>query len=116
MNGIRNIRAALLGTAALVALSGAASADGAPVSSPAVDLDQLAASAAPVLPAGSHLLTISKTRQPEVPGLPLSDRDLRRMSDNATTITILPATGGAPEGSVSWSGYTRAGVIYKGSN
>lgn len=116
MIGIRNIRAALLGTAALMALATAAAADGAPVSSPAVDLDELAATAAPVLPPGSHLLTISKTKQPQVPGLPLSDRDLRRMGDHATTITILPAAGAPAEGAVSWSGYTRAGVIYKGSN
>ena len=112
---MRMIRAMLLGGVALSAAAGGAWAGGtAPPE--AVDVDQLAAQTAPVLPLGTHLLTISKTPQPEVPGLPLSTKDKNRMGPNATTLRILPATDAPADGSVSWSGYTRAGVIYKGSN
>jgi hypothetical protein len=38
------------------------------------------------------------------------------MGPTATTIRILPATDAAGGGSVSWSGYTRAGVVYHGGN
>jgi hypothetical protein len=107
---MRIIRAMLLSGAALAASAGVAMADG------TVDVDKLAAQSAPVLPAGTRLLVISKTAQPEVPGLPLSTKELKRMGPNATTIRILPATDAPADGSVSWSGYTRAGVVYKGSN
>ncbi|PZF78508.1 hypothetical protein DK847_01470 [Aestuariivirga litoralis] len=106
---MRIMTAMLLAGVALVAQAGAAMADG------TIDVDKLAAQAAPVLPPGTRLMVISKTAQPEVPGLPLSTKDLNRMGPNATTIRILPATGEAGDGSVSWSGYTRTGVIYQGS-
>ena len=107
---MRIIRAMLLSGAALAATAGMTMADG------TVDVDKLAAQAAPVLPPGTRLLVISKTAQPEVPGLPLSTKDKNRMGPNATTIQILPATDAPANGSVSWSGYTRAGAVYKGSN
>ena len=107
---MRIIRAVLLGGVALGVAAGAALADG------AIDMDKLAAQTAPVLPPGTHLLTISRTAQPEVPGLPLSTKEKSRMGPNATTIRILPATDAPADGSVSWSGYTRAGVVYHGSN
>ena len=112
---MRMIRAMLLGGVALGAVAGCAWANGA-APPEAVNVDELAAQAAPVLPAGTHLLTISKTPQPEVPGLPLSTKDKNRMGPTATTIRILPATGAPANGAVSWSGYTGAGVIYKGGN
>lgn len=111
---MRLISAMLLSGVALTAAAGGAGADGT-VPPEAVNVDELAAQAAPVLPLGTHLLTISKTPQPEVPGLPLSTKDKNRMGPNATTIRILPATDAAG-GSVSWSGYARTGVIYKGGN
>ena len=109
------IRAMLLGGVALMAATGGAWADG---SAPpeAVNVDELAAQAAPLLPLGTHLLTISKTPQPELPGLPLSTKDKNRMGPTATTIRILPATGAGSGGAVSWSGYTNAGAVYKGGN
>ena len=112
---MRMIRAMLLGGVALGAVAGGAWANGA-APPEAVNVDELAAQAAPVLPAGTHLLTISKTPQPEVPGLPLSTKDKNRMGPNATTIRILPATEAPAGGAVSWSGYTRAGAVYKGGN
>jgi hypothetical protein len=82
----------------------------------ALNIEELAASAAPALPPGAQLMVTSKTPQPEVPGLPLSAGDKIRMGPTATTIRILPATDAAGGGSVSWSGYTRAGVVYRGGN
>ena len=107
---MRIMTAMLLAGVALVAQAGAAMADG------TINVDKLAAQAAPVLPPGTRLMVISKTAQPEVPGLPLSTKDLNRMGPNATTIRILPATDAPADGAVSWSGYSRAGVVYKGSN
>lgn len=107
---MRIIRAMLLSGAALVATAGFAVADG------AIDVDKLAAQAAPVLPPGTRLMVISKSAQPEVPGLPLSTKDKNRMGPSATTLSIIPATDAPADGSVSWSGYTRAGVVYHGSN
>ena len=104
------LRTILLSGAALVAMAGVTMADG------TFDVDQLAAQAAPVLPPGTQLMVISKAQQPEVPGLPLSTKDKVRMRPDATTIRILPATDAPADGTVSWSGYTRAGVVYHGSN
>lgn len=107
---MRVLSTMLLSGVALLAAAGTAVADG------TIDIDKLAAQSAPVLPTGSRLLVISKTAQPEVPGLPLSTKDKLRMGPNATTIQILPATDAPAGGSVSWSGYTRAGAVYHGSN
>lgn len=107
---MRMIRAMLLCGAALGAVSGAAMADG------TVDLDKLAAQAAPVLPPGTHIMVISKTGPLEVPGLPMTTKEKLREGPNATTLRILPATGAPVDGAVSWSGYTRAGAVYHGSN
>jgi hypothetical protein len=112
---MRIIRTIMLSSVALGATLGATWAGGS-TTLDAVDVDQLAASAAPALPAGTRLMVISKTPQPEVPGLPLSARDKIRMGPTATTIRILPATDAAGGGSVSWSGYNRAGVVYRGGN
>ena len=107
---MRIIKSMLLSGVVLAAAVGTALADG------AVDIDKLAAQSAPILPPGTRLLVISKTAQPEIPGLPLSTKDKLRMGPNATTIRILPATDAPADGSVSWSGYTRAGAVYHGSN
>lgn len=112
---MRMIRTMLLSGAGLLALASVALADGA-ATLDSIDVDQLAASAAPVPPPGSKLLGITKTPQPEVPGLPLSARDKAALGDTATTLRILPSAGAPAEGSISWSGYTSAGVIYHGSN
>lgn len=112
---MRNIATLLLSGAALGALSCGALAGGTTPST-GVDMNQLAATAAPVLPPGTSVLTISRTPQPVVPGLPLTAREKAAFGPTATTIQILPATGSAASGSVSWSGYTRAGVVYHGSN
>lgn len=111
---IQAIRSVLLGGAALTAMAGASLADGAPALG-SVDIDQLAATSAPVLPSGSRLITISKTPQLEVPGLAPTPGEKARMGDTATTLRILPSSGAAGGGSISWSGYSSVGVIYNGS-
>jgi hypothetical protein len=112
---MRFIRTIMLSSVALGATLPAAWAGGS-TTPDAVNIDELAASAAPALPPGAQLMITSKTPQPEVPGLPLSARDKIRMGPTATTIRILPATDAAGGGSVSWSGYSRAGVVYHGGN
>lgn len=112
---MRVIKAILLGGVALGAAAAGAWADGT-VPPEAVNVDELAAQAAPVVPPGTHLLTISKTPQPEIPGLPLTTKDKNRMGPTATTIRILPATDAPAGGAVSWSGYASSGVVYKGGN
>ncbi len=112
---MRIIRTIMLGGVALGAMLGTAWAGGSTIPD-ALNIDELAASAAPALPRGTRLITMSKTPQPEVPGLPLSTRDKTRMGPTATTIRILPAADAASGGSVSWSGYSSAGVVYQGGN
>ena len=106
---MRMIRAMLLGSAALAAVTGTAMADG------AVDVNQLATQAAPVVPSGTWLMTISKTPHLEVPGLPMSTKELKREGARATTLRNTPPSDAAANGAVSWSGYSRAGVVYQGS-
>ena len=107
---MRFIRAMLLASAALATSTGIAMADG------TVDVDELAAQAAPVVPAGTWLMSISKTPHLEVPGLPMTDKEIKREGDRATTLRIIPSADAPSNGAVSWSGYTRAGVVYHGSN
>lgn len=104
------IRAMLLGGAALGAVTCTTMADD------AVDLDKLAGQATPVLPSGSRIVVISRTAPLEVPGLPMTTKEKLREGPNATTLRILPATGVPADSAVSWSGYTRAGAVYHGSN
>ena len=107
---MRMIRSMLLAGAALGAVAGTVLADD------AVDLDELATQAAPVMLPGTRLMVISKTAPLEVPGLPMTTKEKLREGPSATTLRILPATGAAAGGAVSWSGYTRAGAVYHGSN
>ncbi|MCA3560725.1 MAG: hypothetical protein IOC82_06810 [Aestuariivirga sp.] len=107
---MRIITTILMSGAALGAAAGMALADG------TVDLGKLAAKAAPAPPSSTWLMTISRTPNLEVPGLPMTTKEKNREGTAATTLRILPATGGPAKGSVSWSGYTRAGAVYHGSN
>lgn len=107
---MRIIKAMLLTGAALGAAAGLAMADG------TVDVDKLASQAAPVLPSSTWLMTITKTPNLEVPGLPLTTKEKNREGTAATTLRIIPAGDASASGAVSWSGYTRAGAVYHGSN
>ncbi|MFM8745291.1 MAG: porin [Aestuariivirga sp.] len=112
---MKSIKLALMGGAALAVTSAAAHAD---------DLDALKAQietlnarvaameAAPAVPAGYSLLTISEGPRSETPGLPLTSQEAAGYGNEATYISVLP-TADAPAGAtISWSGYARAGVRY----
>ena len=113
---MKSIKLALLGGAALAVSAAAAHAD---------DLDALKAQiealnarvatmeAAPAVPAGYSLLTISEGDMKQIPGLQDSnDRALRALGPKATVISVLP-TADAPAGAtVTWSGRVVASLTY----
>lgn len=111
-------RTILLGGCALCAMAAEARADG-PATPAAqiesLDLQKLAIEAAPKLPPGSGLVTITRGPAPDVPGLPASPRDKAAFGDTATTLKIFPSAGAPASASVSWSGYASVGVVYSGS-
>lgn len=113
------IRLALLGSAALAVAAGTARADelaGLKSQIAALDSRVAAMEAAPDLPQGFRLLSISEGGLQETPGAPLSAREVAAYGGGATFIAVMP-TGDAPAGAIiSWSGYTRAGVVYEGQN
>ncbi len=106
------LKLALIGTAALAAASVTARAD---------DLADLKAQiealngrisqleAAPAVPAGYQLLSVSKADAIVVPSL---DVDGAYKQTNVTTIGILPTADVPASTNIQWSGYARAGLIY----
>ena len=113
------IRTALLSGVALAAATGVAHADElAALKAEIVALDARIAAmeTAPQLPEGFRLLAISEGELQETPGAPLTARERAAYGGGATVISVLP-TADAPAGaSISWSGYTRAGVVYEGAD
>ena len=115
---MKSIKLALLGGAALAVTAAAAHAD---------DLDALKAQietlnarvaameAAPSVPAGYSLLTISEGDMKQVPGLDDSNaRNLRDLGPKATVISVLP-TADAPAGAtITWSGRVATSLTYQG--
>ncbi|MFM8745290.1 MAG: hypothetical protein ACKOED_01280 [Aestuariivirga sp.] len=115
---MKSIKLALMGGAALAVTSAAAHAD---------DLDALKAQietlnarvaameAAPAVPAGYSLLAISEGPRVVTPGLNDTASTIAAFGDKATYISVLP-TADAPAGAtITWSGYARAGLVYKDS-
>ncbi|MFN4141264.1 hypothetical protein [Aestuariivirga sp.] len=113
---MKKIKLALLGGAALAVSAAGAQAD---------DLDALKAQiealntrmaameAAPAVPAGYQLLTISEGELPQVPGLGMKRGDRLSYGNEATIISVMP-TADAPAGtSITWSGQARAGLVYE---
>lgn len=113
---MKSIKLALMGGAALAVTSAAAHAD---------DLDALKAQietlnarvaameAAPAVPAGYSLLAVSEGPRVVTPGLTDTQSQIAAMGNQATYISILP-TADAPAGAtITWSGYARAGLVYK---
>ncbi|MFN4141263.1 hypothetical protein [Aestuariivirga sp.] len=112
---MKSIKLALLGGAALAVTAAGAQAD---------DLDALKAQiealnarvaameAAPSVPAGYQLLTISEGELPQVPGLGMKRGDMLSYGNKATVISVMP-TADAPAGTtITWTGQVRAGVVY----
>jgi opacity protein-like surface antigen len=109
---MHSIKLALLGTATLAALTMSARAD---------DLSDLKAQiealngrisqleATPTVPAGYKLLSVSETDAIIVPGY-LNDKEF---GDKATNIGITPTADVPPSTNFQWTGFVRAGVVYR---
>jgi hypothetical protein len=112
---MKSIKMALLGGAALAVTAAGAQAD---------DLEALKAQiselnarmaameAAPSVPAGYQLLTVSEGELKDIPGLEMTPGERKRAGNKATVISVLP-TADAPVGTViTWSGRVTAGLVY----
>ena len=114
---MNKIKFALLGTAAIAAVSVSAQAS---TASDIADLKaqinalsaQVAANQAQTsIPAGFQLVTISTQPTIAVPGL--SSRDARDLNTTATTMAILPTADAPASTVVQWTGFVRAAFVYK---
>lgn len=108
------IKLALLGTAALAAVSVSARADdlsALKAQIEALQADVAALQAAPAVPAGYQLLTISEADRIVVPGLDIEDK--HGISKTATTIGILPTADVPASTVIQWSGSVRAAIAYE---
>ena len=112
---MKMIKMALLGGAALaVTTAGARADDLADLKAQVEALNARVAQmeAAPSVPAGYSLLTVSEADASVVPGNALSSQDAAAYGSKATVIGIMP-TADMPAGTtVEWSGYVRASVRY----
>jgi hypothetical protein len=113
---MKSIKMALLGGAALAVTAAGAQAD---------DLEALKAQiselnarmaameAAPAIPAGYQLLTVSEGELKDIPGLEMTPGERKRAGSKTTVISVLP-TADAPVGTViTWNGRVAAGLVYK---
>lgn len=112
---MKTMKVALLATAALAAVSVSARADD--TAAIKAQLEALTAriaqlEAAPAVPTGFSLLTISEATQTVVPGLGTSAQQIAREGDKATVIGILPTADAPASASIEWSGYVRAAIVY----
>jgi hypothetical protein len=107
------MKLALLGTAALVAVSVSARADelaDLKAQIEALQADVSALQAAPSVPAGYQLLTVSGAERIVAPGLEV--RDSMGQAKTATTIGILPTADVPASTVIQWSGSVRAAIAY----
>jgi opacity protein-like surface antigen len=116
---MKTMKVALLATAALAAVSASARADDA--ADIKAQLEALTAriaqlEAAPAVPTGFSLLTISEGPATVVPGLGVRSQDAAGYGDKATIIGIMPTADVPASTTVEWSGYVRAAILYKDYN
>lgn len=111
---MKTMKVALLATAALAAVSVSARAD----ESAAIkaQLEALTAriaqlEAAPAVPVGYSLLTISEGQATVVPGLETPAKDAAAYGDKATVIGIMPTADMPASTSIEWSGYVRSALV-----
>ena len=107
------MKLALLGTAALAAVSVSARADNlSDLKSQieALQADVAALQAAPSVPAGYSLLTMSEAPAIVVPGLEV--RDSNAKSATVNTIGVLPTADVPASTVIQWSGSVRAAIAY----
>jgi len=112
---MKTMKVALLATAALAAVSVSARADD--TAAIKAQLEALTAriaqlEAAPAVPTGFSLLTISEGTQTQVPGLETLNKDRAGSGDKATIIGILPTADAPASTTIEWSGYVRAAIVY----
>ena len=107
------MKLALLGTAALAAVSVSARADNLSdlkAQIEALQADVAALQAAPSVPAGYSLLTMSEAPAIVVPGLEV--RDSNAKSATVNTIGVLPTADVPASTVIQWSGSVRAAIVY----
>jgi hypothetical protein len=113
---MKSIKMALLGGAALAVSAAGAQADDLEALKAQIEsLNQRVASmeAAPAIPAGYQLLTVSEGELKDIPGLEMTPGERKRAGNKATVISVLP-TADAPVGTViTWSGRVTAGLVYR---
>ncbi|HUQ36139.1 MAG TPA: hypothetical protein VM144_07165 [Aestuariivirga sp.] len=112
---MKTMKVALLATAALAAFSVSARADDAAAIK--AQLEALTAriaqlEAAPAVPVGFSLLTISEGTATAVPGLGNTSQQLAREGNEVTVIGILPTADAPASTTIEWSGYVRAAIVY----
>ena len=112
---MKTMKVALLATAALAAVSVSARADD--TAAIKAQLEALTAriaqlEAAPAVPVGFSLLTVSEGTQTVVPGLEVLNKDRAGAGDKATIIGVLPTADAPASTTIEWSGYVRAAIVY----
>jgi len=116
---MKMIKMALLGGAALaVTTAGARADDLADLKAQVEALNARVAQmeAAPAVPAGYSLMTVSEGNSTVVPGNELSARDAASYGSKATIIGVMP-TADMPAGTtIEWSGFARAAIVYYDMN
>ena len=116
---MKTMKVALLATAALAAVSVSARADD--TAAIKAQLEALTAriaqlEAAPAVPIGFSLLTISEGPATQVPGLDGFSKQDTGYGDKATIIGIMPTADVPASTTIEWSGYVRAAIVYSSYN
>jgi hypothetical protein len=116
---MKSIKMALLGGAALAVTAAGAQADdleALKAQIEALNARVAAMEAAPAVPAGYQLLSVSEGELRETPGLEMSRRDRQFYGNKGNVISILP-TADAPAGAqINWNGAVRAALVYKNTD
>lgn len=112
---MKSVKLALLAGAALAVTAAGAQADD--LGALKAQIESLNAriatlEAAPSVPNGYSLLTISEGAQPVIPGLEMSGREKAAVGDKATVIGVMPTADAPAATEIVWSGYARAAIVY----
>jgi opacity protein-like surface antigen len=110
---MKTMKVALLATAGLAAVSISARAD--EVSDMKTQLEALNAriarlEAAPAVPTGFSLLTLSEGQASAIPGL--EEQDAASYGDKAHVIGVMPTADMPATATIEWSGFVRAAIEY----
>ena len=114
---MKMIKMALLGGAALAVTAGVARADElADLKAQVESLNARVAQmeAAPAVPAGYSLLTISEAQGSAVPGL--DARESKDFTGSVHVMSVVPTADAPAAASVEWSGFVRAILAYRSND